>query len=417
MLSARKGAGPLLAAALLALDAGGAWAQGQVVRLPEQDRPLAGSAPQVFAIGKAEGAAHEMFGEVSGVLFDAQDNLYVLDRQAKRVMVYDRTGRFLRQIAREGQGPGELIQPMHLVMGGDGTLIVSDAGRSGFSIFRTDGTFLRNEIREGFIPIGRFGTSWHPSGGVVSTFLRLPGRDGGGPPAAPTRDQLLLVPFGSGQPREIFALPRLDRVSQSTGDGGREVRMVRTAPPAFSPPTLFGVLHNGNVALSFTSGYTVRIVDLNGQTLRYLQRPVRTRLTTERDREQARQARREQMASGRGQIRITMGGGGGPAPRSGPPSAAEAARGAAEMEFADTIPALQNLRVSPSGKLLVERRGQNVGDPGPVDVITPEGQYLGTFTGLGVPNAMSRSGLAAYIEDDEDGVQRIVVRQLPANWR
>lgn len=419
MLSARRTAGPLLAAALLALDAGGAWAQGRIVRLPEQDRPLTGSAPQVFAIGRADGAAHEMFGEVSGVLFDAQDNLYVLDRQAKRIMVYDRTGRFLRQIAREGQGPGELIQPMHLIMGGDGSLIVSDVGRFGFSIFRTDGTFVRNEIREGYIPVGRFGTSWHPSGGVVSTYLRLPGREGGGPPAASTRDQLLLVPFGSGQAREIFALPRLDRVSQSTGNGGREVRMVRTGPPAFSPPTLFGVLPNGNVALSFTSGYTVRIVDLNGQTLRYLQRPVRTRLTTDRDREQARQAQREQMSSGRGQIRITLGGGGGggPAPRSGPPSAAEMARRVGEMQFADTIPALQNLRVSPSGRLLVERRGQNVGDPGPVDVVTPEGQYLGTFTGLGLPDAISRSGLAAYIEDDEDGVQRIVVRRLPASWR
>lgn len=418
MLSARKGAGPLLAAALLALDAGGAWAQGRVVRLPEQDRPLAGSAPQVFAIGKADGAAHEMFGEVSGVLFDAQDNLYVLDRQAKRIMVYDRTGRFLRQIGREGQGPGELISPMHLMMGGDGTLIVSDHGRFGFSLFRTDGTFVRNEIRDGFVPIGRHGTAWHPAGGIVSTYLRLPGRDGGGPPAATTRDQLLLLPFGGGQPREIFAVPNLDRVRQSTGDGGREVRMTRTGPPAFSPPTLFGVLPDGNVALSFTSGYTVRIVDVNGQTLRYLQRPVRARLTTDRDREQARQARREQMSSGRGQIRITMGGGGGgPAPRASTPSPAEMERMAGEMQFADTIPALQGLRVSPSGKLLVERRGQNVGDPGPVDVITPDGRYLGTFTGLGVPDAISRSGLAAYLEDDEDGVQRIVVRQLPAGWR
>src|SRR5688500_10460579 len=114
MLSARRSAGPLLAAALLALDAGGAWAQGRIVRLPQADRPLAGTATQVFAIGRAEGAEHEMFGEVSGVLFDANDNLYVLDRQAKRVMVYDRTGRVLRQIGREGQGPGELIQPMHL---------------------------------------------------------------------------------------------------------------------------------------------------------------------------------------------------------------------------------------------------------------------------------------------------------------
>ncbi|HEX6910531.1 MAG TPA: 6-bladed beta-propeller [Longimicrobium sp.] len=421
MLSARTSVGPLLAAALLALDAGGAWAQGSIVRLPEADRALAGTAPQVFAIGKAEGAEHEMFGEVSGVGFDAQDNLYVLDRQNKRVMVYDRTGRFVRQIGKEGQGPGELIQPLNLVMGGDGSVVVSDVGRFGYAVFRTDGTFVRNVRAEGLVPAMRTGMSWHPRGGVVSTFIQLPGQDPSRPPQISTAEPVMLFPFGGGQPTRIFAVPGNDRVSQSTGPapgGGQQVRMMRRPPPAFSPQTLVGVLPDGNVALSFTSGYTVRIVDLNGQTLRYLQRPVRARMVTERDREQARQARREMMSSGRGRITIQMGGGGGgPAPRAAAPSNAEIERLMGEMEFADTIPALQGLRVSPSGKLLVGRTGANVGDPGPVDVITPEGQYLGTFTGVGLPDAMSRSGLAAYIEDDEDGVQRIVVRRLPPGWR
>lgn len=208
------------------------------------------------------------------------------------------------------------------------------------------------------------------------------------------------------------------RVTQSTspGPGGRtSANIVVGPPPTFSPATLVGVLPNGNVALSFTSGYTVRIVDMEGQTLRYLQRPLRARLTTDRDREQARAARSEQQASGRGRITISTGGGGGP---SRPPmSEAQLARVMGEMEFMDTIPALKAMRVSPSGKLLVERTGTNVGDPGPVDVITPEGQYLGTFTGIGLPDALSRGGLAAYIEYDEDRVAHVIVRRLPAGWR
>ena len=419
----RRRAGPLLAAALLALDAGGAWAQGQVVRLPEQDRALAGTAPQVFALGKADGAEHEMFDEISSVAFDAAENLYVLDRQAKRVMVYDRTGRFLRQIAKEGQGPGELIQPLQIVFAGDGTLVVSDLGRFGYSLFRTDGSFVRNVMAEGLMPGTRAGLSWHPRGGVVGTFLEAPGLGSGGPPRVSNAAPLMLVPFSGGLPSRIFALPSNDRVTQNatpgTG-GGQEVNIRRRPPPAFTPATLYAVLPDGNVALSFTSGYTVRIVDLNGQTLRYLQRPVRTRLTTDRDREQAREARRELMASGRGRITISVGGGGGGgggrAPR-GTPGGAEMEQMLREMEFADTIPALQGLRVSPSGKLLVERTGANVGDPGPVDVITPEGQYLGTFTGVGLPDALSRGGLAAYIEYDDDGVGRVIVRRLPAGWR
>lgn len=419
MLSARKGA-PLLAAALLALDAGGAWAQGQIVRLPERDRALAGTAPQVFAVGRAEGADHEMFGEIAGVVFDAQENLYVLDRQSNRIMVYDRNGRFVRQIGRRGQGPGELISPFQLVMGGDGSLIVSDPARFGYSIFRTDGSFVRNVAVESLMLSPR-GIAWHPRNGIIGAFMQRPSEQAG--LQISTAEPLMFVPLGGGEPSRVFALPSRDQVTQNTtpeGQGRVNVRMMRRPPPAFSPNTLFDVLPDGNVALSFTSGYTVRIVDLNGQTLRYLQRPVRPRLTTDRDREQARQARRETMASGRGQIRISIGGGGGAggrAPGREGPSPAEVERTMGEMEFADTIPALQGLRVTPSGKLWIERTGQNVGDPGPVDVVTPEGQYLGTITSIGLPDAFSRTGRAAFIQYDEDGVARVIVRQLPANWR
>jgi hypothetical protein len=89
----------------------------------------------------------------------------------------------------------------------------------------------------------------------------------------------------------------------------------------------------------------------------------------------------------------------------------------AEMEFADTTPALRGLRVAPSGKLWVERTGPVVGESGPIDLVTPEGQYLGTITGSALPDAISRSGLAAYIERDDDGVERVVVRRLPEGWR
>src|SRR5687767_6023462 len=134
----RTFAAPLLAAALLSADAA---AQDRVVRLPERDRALAGTPAQVFAVGRADGAAHETFGIVSGVAFDASDNLYVLDRQAAHVLVYDRTGRFIRQIGSKGEGPGELMAPLQMTVGADGTVIISDLGRRGYSLFRPDGTF------------------------------------------------------------------------------------------------------------------------------------------------------------------------------------------------------------------------------------------------------------------------------------
>jgi hypothetical protein len=409
----RTFAAALLAAALLSGDAA---AQGRIVRLPERDRALAGTPAQDFAVGRADGAAHEVFGEVTGVAFDASDNLYVLDRQAARVMVYDRNGRFLRQIGSKGEGPGELMVPGQLTVAGDGTVIVSDFGRPGYSLFRPDGTFLRNIVMEDWAPSFSGGIYWHPRGGIVAPHRQPPGPPRPGA-TAQTQNVLPLIfqPITGGQATRLYNIPQVTRIEQqSSGPGQFNIRM--RPPPTFSPAVLFGVIPSGQMALSFTSGYTVRILDASGQTVRYLQRPMRARLTTEADRERARAERRETIATGRGMIRIQRGGGGGGGPAPGR-SPQELERMMGEMEFADTIPALRGLRVAPSGKLWVERTGRVVGEPGPIDLVTPEGQYLGTITGTALPDAISRSGLAAYIERDEDDVERVVVRRLPEGWR
>ncbi|HEY0037441.1 MAG TPA: 6-bladed beta-propeller [Longimicrobium sp.] len=412
MIRMRTTAAPLLAAALM--TAGAAAAQDRVVQLPRQDRVLQGTAPQVYAVGAAEGADHEIFGEIAGVAFDASDNLYVLDRPNARVMVYGPNGRFLRQIGRKGQGPGELAVPMQLAITGDGTVVVMDLARPAYSLFRPDGTFIRNVAVEGLMPAPNSPMAWHPRGGVVSTFRAAPTDN----PRTGTHTQnivpLTFYPFGGGNPVRLYQIPQQwTTQSSSSAPGQMIVRMV--PPPTFSPAVLFGVLPGGQMALSFTSGYTVRILDANGQTVRYLQRAMPVRRTTDRDRERARAERSEMMQSGRGRVTITRGGGG-PPPR-GAPGGAEIERMLGEMRFADTIPALKGLRVAPSGKLWVERTPAFGVEDGPVDLLTAEGQYLGTINGLGLPAAISRGGLAAFTEVDDLGVDRVVVRRLPQPWR
>jgi hypothetical protein len=338
----------------------------------------------------------------------------VLDRPNARVMVYGPTGRFLRQIGRKGQGPGELTVPMQLAITGDGTLVVMDLARPAYSLFRPDGTFIRNVAMAGGMPMPGSPMAWHPRGGMVGTF-RSPPADN---PRTGTHTEnivpLTFYSFAGGNPVRLYQIPQQwTTQSSSSGPGQMQIRM--SPPPTFSPAVLFGVLPGGQMALSFTSGYTVRILDANGQTVRYLQRPVPVRRTTERDRERARAQRREDMESGRGRITISRGGGG--APPRGAPSGPALEQMLGEMRFADTIPALRGLRVAPSGKLWVERTPPFGVEEGPVDLLTAEGQYLGTITGVGLPAAISRGGLAAFTEVDDLGVDRVVVRRLPQPWR
>lgn len=401
-------AAALAAAALLFLAPAALAAQGRVVRLPERDRPLAGEAPVVFAIGRAEGADHEMFADVSAVAFDESDNLYVLDRQSARVMVYDRAGRFLRQVGRKGQGPGELAVPMGLAVGPDGTVTVLDLGVPGFTVFGPDGGYLRGRRLDGWMPMMMGPLAWHPRGGVLGTFT--PRLGGEGNVDRTLSAALVFHPVGDGPDARVFDIPQATRVEARSASAGQQTIRVQ-GPPTFAPQASFGVLPDGTLAMAFTTGYTVRIVDMDGTTLRYIQRPMRPRPVTEADRERARERRREMIRTGQGMITITRGGGG-PSPQ-----ARAAALGTEDMRFADTMPAIGALRVAPSGTIWVGRTSETYYDPGPIDLLTASGEYRGTVTGVALPAAISRGGLAAFIEPDADDVPRVVVRRLPAAWR
>ena len=400
---------PAAAAAVWCLAPLALAAQGQVVHLPERDRALAGTAPVAFAVGRAEGADHEMFADVAAVAFDARDNLYVLDRQSARIMVYDPAGRFLRQVGRKGQGPGELQVPLGMAVAPDGSVMVSDMAAQGFSAFGPDGAFQRSWRFDGWMPMFSAGYAWHPRG-VLGTYNPRVTESGSFSRSLGT--SLVLHPVGDGAPVRVFEIPQVTTIEQRAPNPTQRMVTVQ-GPPMFAPAASFGALPDGNVAMSFTTGYTVRIVDLEGTTLRYIQRPTRPRPVTEADRERARERQREARRTGSGMITITRGGGGA-AP---PVDRAAIERSLAEMRFADTMPAIRSLRVAATGTIWVERTSPTFYDPGPIDLLTPAGEYRGTVTGMAMPAAISRGGLAAFIERDDDDVPRVVVRRLPEGWR
>ncbi len=414
--------GPAAMLGLLLVGGAAPLAAQQKVVLPERDRPLAGTPVQVFAVGAEEGESWEMLNEVESVAFDRADNLFVLDRGGARVLVFDARGRFVRQIGKKGEGPGELQVPMGMALLADGTVVVADLASRAFSLFRPDGTFLRSVTSGQGAMLGR-DLRAHPSGGVVGLGRPMPRLEGTGMRTAtlPGPEITVHTLAGAGGARTLYRIPQPAMLQQTAGGTAeRRTMQVRVAgPPTFAPPSLWGVLPNGGLAVSHTSGYTVRVTDPSGRVVRYVQRPMRTRRPTEADRERARDRLREQMRSGRGRITISVGGPGrvgGGVPRGTSPQEIE--QRVREMRFADTIPALQGMTVASNGTLWIERTPRNVGDPGPIDVVTPAGQYRGTLTGQRLPRAISASGRAAYVDlDDETGVERVIVRQLPATWR
>ncbi|NNM32273.1 MAG: hypothetical protein HKO53_04380 [Gemmatimonadetes bacterium] len=81
------------------------------------------------------------------------------------------------------------------------------------------------------------------------------------------------------------------------------------------------------------------------------------------------------------------------------------------MDFADVVPVISSLSVDGFGRLWVQRHDATGNDEGPIDLLGVGGVYHGTVPSgdLRVPDAFGPGGLAAYIEEDDLGVQTVRV--------
>jgi hypothetical protein len=115
----------------------GTWGEGE-----------AWSAVEEVRIGSPDAADPVvLFGDIWDVTLDDLGRIYVLDRQPNEVRVFDRRGRHVRTMGREGGGPGEFKNPIRLAWGPDRNLWVLDEGNARYSVFDTAGNFLDSHTR------------------------------------------------------------------------------------------------------------------------------------------------------------------------------------------------------------------------------------------------------------------------------
>ena len=160
----------VLAAALLAVAPVGAQ---EVVELTGRDRHLEPAFEEVFRLGVLDGELWEMFATIPKVAFDARGNLYVFDRGPGvssadlSIVIFDRSGAFVREFGSVGEGPGEFKRPRTYAVLRDGTIVVGDMGHNAYQLFDPSGEFLR------MVRMGQ--TTTHRRGGnvmVTSTEVR-----------------------------------------------------------------------------------------------------------------------------------------------------------------------------------------------------------------------------------------------------
>lgn len=426
-----------------------------VVEVTDRDRQLEPLFEDVFRVGLRYGESWETFASVRKVGFDEQGNLYVFDAGGDsdlRVLVFDRSGVFVREFGSAGEGPGEFKWPTSYAVMRDGTTIVGDEGHRAYQVFDASGKFLRQVSshswttreaeRKGATTATVSGTMpiyVDPRGGAVYT------AEGSGPAISVGEADLV-----SGRVIERHRLDGEETLTDTVVHAWRPVRDAHenaakvsdnarslltedlkvalsslTPKPIFEPGLLMGLLPNGHIVYSDSSTYALKVAEpAGGRLTRIVKRAIRPQPVTPRVEDNYRKRMRERR-EGNGRptdTRIsisvpTAASVGRQVPPGGFPEGLFFSLGAAP--FFPVIPVIQKVSISWEGRIWVMRQGDELLEDGPIDILTAEGVYVGTY-GTGttrMPDAFGPDGLAAFIELDELDVASVVVRRFPATTR
>ncbi|WP_419861092.1 hypothetical protein [Candidatus Palauibacter sp.] len=188
--------------------------------------------------------------------------------------------------------------------------------------------------------------------------------------------------------------------------------MSRGARRGFEPAVYAGVLPGGRIAFTDSSAYAIRIAERDGRISSILTRPFPPEPVTERVM-QAEKDRRLRDLEGRPEDTVSRAGG--RMTVSGTGGGARARERIETLEFAEEVPVVRGLRTTRDGRIWVLRRGDEPVSDGPIDILAPDGRYVGSYrTGATqLPDAFGPGGLAAFIERDDLDVQAVVVKRLP----
>ncbi|MCY3677766.1 MAG: hypothetical protein F4Z31_09230 [Gemmatimonadetes bacterium] len=410
-----------------------AAAAQELVELPAEDRPLDPGFEEVFRVGGIDGEPWEQFGSIQDAAFDRAGNLYLLDSDGLVVVVVDGEGSLVRTIGRAGDGPGEFDFPRWLAVLEDGRIVVSDVPRHrAFQVYNSDGSFDRG-VRVGNDLLAVADRIHGGRDGVVLTGVGLARieemmpEDERDPPG---KRRILRARLDGDEMalETVFQAWSLPPVGELTlRIGGREIPMGGVTPPprTFGPPLIVGTLPEGGLAFSDSSAYAIKILDADGALVRILSRPLHPVPVTDRIVEAEFERRIDEAIAGfeaRGQGNRMIQNA----------TTGETMVGSLDMDermregvrlstmaqleavpVADEVPVVLDLRTTWDGRIWVQRRGEDLLTDGPIDVLTPDGRYLGSYPAeTPMPMALGPGGLVATLQTDELGMQTVVVQRV-----
>lgn len=300
--------------------------------------------------------------------------IFVADWAGFRVAVFDQTGSFVDNYGREGEGPGEFQSPSAVAVDGSGSLAVWDTGRRIISRWSSEGELLSEQRPE--VAYWGPGFAITPNRMIAVTSESAP--DG-------TGLHQRLVSWSSGDVRTIYTLTLEQDVMELPC-------IAMPAPKVFAPSVQWRSQGEAVYVLK-NPDYQIDVYK-DEVLVRSIRRAVQPIVVT--DEMAAERVRTGPYADFMQVCGVT----------------ADAVVRAAGHERA--IAPVLDIAVDPLGRLWVTRTSDGM-QAEAVDVLSPNGEYLGTVTGAGMPVTFLADSLMVSLHEQETGERTASLHKIPGS--
>ena len=340
-----------------------------------------------LVIAPAEGSPGEI-GEISDVVGDEQGNTYVFQRKPTLIRVYGPDGAWVRDIGREGDGPGEYRSGMFGIV--HDTLFIQDPNNTRFTTFTTSGQFIGSHTSQ---------CCWWTSNFPIFADGTV-GIPGPPPPSASERSGAVYLTRLDGTVVDTILMPPRQT---SNNDGwtvtltqGKSRSMMSMSVP-LKATDQSAYMADRRKVVGHTSKYELAITDLHDDTLRIFSAPAPALSITDAERDSIFEEEMEKVDE---QWR-------------------EAVRGVAKKsDIPLTWPLWSNIMVDGRGRIWVSRPGTR-GEVSVIDVFSSDGVLLGT---VAAPEKFAMRG--RWVGDrlyqpseSDDGLPQVKVYRVDAKVR
>lgn len=101
-------------------------------------------AQEELRIGTESGDENYIFGDIKDIAIGTEGRIFVADQQGPIVKMYDKDGNFIREVGREGRGPGEYTYISGMKTFQDGRVAIWNVGLTNINVFSSAGEYLES---------------------------------------------------------------------------------------------------------------------------------------------------------------------------------------------------------------------------------------------------------------------------------